>query len=327
MILLLLFIENLNSIKKRFSFLNPSWAALKYFDEQQFLKIVQGQGSINASQVLGRLPRKLALPSDSSNGILRTSQTSYSRSRSQVNLQPSTSNSAYSTISSRISTLSRQASFSSSSSSGSRARSSNQSHVHSHHHHRHHSSQHHFDRANSRLSALKHQKTHSQLTTSSSSIMKNRHVQQASSLVSRSNSTSTTATSTSTVGVVRNVKNQSQKKNVKPVEDLLFEHFTYGGEDIKLFASNRPSTSCSSPSPISPSINDNYDTRSEMKQRTSSQLMSYDREFQLSPPPPAKRRASLTTSFKSMSFCSDNKQPQSVKLTKTPSFSSIIQHI
>ncbi|KAG1139507.1 hypothetical protein G6F37_009713 [Rhizopus arrhizus] len=54
--------QNLNSIKKKFSFLNPSWAALKYFDEQQFLNIVQGQGSINSSQVLGRLPRKLDLP-------------------------------------------------------------------------------------------------------------------------------------------------------------------------------------------------------------------------------------------------------------------------
>ncbi|CAO3663898.1 unnamed protein product [Rhizopus stolonifer] len=54
--------QNLNSIKKKFSFLNPSWAALKYFDEQQFLSIVQGQGSISSSQVLGRLPRKLDLP-------------------------------------------------------------------------------------------------------------------------------------------------------------------------------------------------------------------------------------------------------------------------
>ncbi|KAI8370073.1 hypothetical protein EDC96DRAFT_606765 [Choanephora cucurbitarum] len=57
--------QNLNALKKRFSFLNPSWAALKYFDEQQFLKIVQGQGTIHSSQVLGRLPRKLDLPSKS----------------------------------------------------------------------------------------------------------------------------------------------------------------------------------------------------------------------------------------------------------------------
>jgi hypothetical protein len=89
-------LENLNSIKKRFSFLNPSWAALKYFDEQQFLRIVQGQGSINSSQVLGRLPRKLELPGshqqlDVSHHVPPLQHT---RTKSQSTLTPSFSTSS-----------------------------------------------------------------------------------------------------------------------------------------------------------------------------------------------------------------------------------------
>ncbi|KAI9256279.1 hypothetical protein BY458DRAFT_519562 [Sporodiniella umbellata] len=74
--------QNLNAIKKKFSFLNPSWAALKYFDEQQFLNIVQGQGSIHSSQVLGRLPRRLDLPGSRSVPSSRSSLVSRASSPS-----------------------------------------------------------------------------------------------------------------------------------------------------------------------------------------------------------------------------------------------------
>ncbi|KAI9019401.1 hypothetical protein CLU79DRAFT_758665 [Phycomyces nitens] len=56
--------QSLNILKKKFSFLNPSWAALKYFNETQFTRIVQGQGGLS-SHILGRLPRRLMLPSNS----------------------------------------------------------------------------------------------------------------------------------------------------------------------------------------------------------------------------------------------------------------------
>ncbi|KAI7870036.1 hypothetical protein BDF14DRAFT_1778675 [Spinellus fusiger] len=55
--------QNLNRLKKKFAFLNLSWAALKYFNETQFMNIVQGQSGIS-SHTLGKLPRRLALPSD-----------------------------------------------------------------------------------------------------------------------------------------------------------------------------------------------------------------------------------------------------------------------
>ncbi|CAO3613191.1 unnamed protein product [Cunninghamella blakesleeana] len=51
--------QKLGKLKKVFSFLNPSWAALKYFDEQQFLQLVQGQQLYTTHGVLGRLPRLL----------------------------------------------------------------------------------------------------------------------------------------------------------------------------------------------------------------------------------------------------------------------------
>ncbi|KAI8145842.1 hypothetical protein BJV82DRAFT_554763 [Fennellomyces sp. T-0311] len=65
--------QKLGMLKKRFAFLNPSWAALKYFDEQQFLKMVQGE-SANSSTVIGRMPRRLTLPSNYAASLI--SQTS-----------------------------------------------------------------------------------------------------------------------------------------------------------------------------------------------------------------------------------------------------------
>jgi hypothetical protein len=149
--------------------------------------------------------------------------------------------------------------------------------------------------------------------------MMDRYANQTNSLPSHSNTTGT-ATSASIAGTVSDGKTQSA--NLNSIEDRLFEHFTYGGEDITLFINNnRPSASCSGPCPLSPT------EEPPMKQRAA-QLMAYDKDFQLSPPPPPKRRASLTTSFNSMSFYNNNtKQQQNVKLTRTPSFSSIIQHI
>lgn len=43
--------------------MNSSWAALKYFDEQQFLQLVQGQQLYNTNGVIGRLPRLLTFAS------------------------------------------------------------------------------------------------------------------------------------------------------------------------------------------------------------------------------------------------------------------------
>ncbi|KAI9274459.1 hypothetical protein BDA99DRAFT_497542 [Phascolomyces articulosus] len=65
--------QKLGMLKKRFAFLNPSWAALKYFDEQQFLKMVQGEAG-SSSQALGRMPRRLTLPSNYASSLI--SQTS-----------------------------------------------------------------------------------------------------------------------------------------------------------------------------------------------------------------------------------------------------------
>ncbi|KAI7880754.1 FAD/NAD(P)-binding domain-containing protein [Lichtheimia hyalospora FSU 10163] len=53
--------QKLGTIRRRFAFLNPAWAALKMFDEQQYLKMVQGE-AINSTQVFGRMPRRLTLP-------------------------------------------------------------------------------------------------------------------------------------------------------------------------------------------------------------------------------------------------------------------------
>ena len=78
--------EKLGMLKKRFAFLNPSWAALKYFDETQFLKMVQGESA--SSSALGRMPRRLTLPSNYASSLV--SQTS-SMSLNSTYRQPSIS--------------------------------------------------------------------------------------------------------------------------------------------------------------------------------------------------------------------------------------------
>ena len=52
--------EKLSTFKKTFSFLTPHWAALKQFDETQFLSLVSGESQWSSS-VIGRLPKKLML--------------------------------------------------------------------------------------------------------------------------------------------------------------------------------------------------------------------------------------------------------------------------
>ncbi|CEP17521.1 hypothetical protein [Parasitella parasitica] len=294
--------QNLNSIKKRFSFLNPSWAALKYFDEQQFLKIVQGQGSINSSQVLGRLPRKLNLPLPAN-----PPQLQHSRSKSQNNRSPASTgmHRQSSTPCSNYNNVSL------------RPRSSSQSQ--------------HQLYTSSRVDALKQQQPRSSSSNTNSKSRhatpperRNTHSPQTS--ISKSSSTSTRAsisTSNSTT---------SSEKNLKSLEGLLFEHFTYGGEDIHLFANtNQPAATASSPHPTtrtasSPVVSNvaKTTTLATTDKRDAPRLMAYDKDFQLSPPPPLKRRASLTTSFNSLT-CYDSKH--SVKLTRSTSFSSIIQNI
>lgn len=56
------FKESLSPFKKTFAFLNPSWAALKYFDEKEFLNIVQGEANLATSSAIGKKPRVLDLP-------------------------------------------------------------------------------------------------------------------------------------------------------------------------------------------------------------------------------------------------------------------------
>lgn len=252
--------------------------------------------------MLGRLPRRLNLPSDPLNDV-RPPQLQHYRSKSQTTIQPAGSVS-YSTISSRVSNISRQTSFTSTTTANTRQRSPSQSQYKPHN----------YDKTNVRLDTLKQRNSSSSGSSgssgsshiksiASSSIMKNRHCQQNNSSLSRTNSSA---------GSVSSEKN-NQVTNAS-IEGLLFEHFTYGGEDIQLFEKiSPPTSSCSSPGPVS------------TKQRELN-LMSYDKDFQLSPPPPSKRRASLTTGFNAMSFCNNNTQ-QSVKLTRTPSFSSIIQQM
>ncbi|KAG1218554.1 hypothetical protein G6F35_008222 [Rhizopus arrhizus] len=56
--------QQLGSLRKTFSFLNPSWAALKYFDEKEFLHIVQGETKSSVPAAVGRKPKALDLPKD-----------------------------------------------------------------------------------------------------------------------------------------------------------------------------------------------------------------------------------------------------------------------
>ncbi|KAF7728505.1 hypothetical protein EC973_006058 [Apophysomyces ossiformis] len=53
--------QQLGLFKKTFSFLNPNWAALKSFDEQQFLRIVQGEAAAS-SLAIGKIPKYLEAP-------------------------------------------------------------------------------------------------------------------------------------------------------------------------------------------------------------------------------------------------------------------------
>ncbi|KAL9554934.1 hypothetical protein MBANPS3_002591 [Mucor bainieri] len=53
--------QHLNTFKKAFSFLNPSWAALKYFDEKEFLNLVQGEAKLATTAAIGKKPRMLDL--------------------------------------------------------------------------------------------------------------------------------------------------------------------------------------------------------------------------------------------------------------------------
>ncbi|KAG1057692.1 hypothetical protein G6F43_000473 [Rhizopus delemar] len=234
--------QNLNTIKKKFSFLNPSWAALKYFDEQQFLRIVQGQGSIHSSQVLGRFPRKLDLPG----GSTRLHR-QFTGSRSYSNLSKTLCSHA-------TTTLSRQSSNSS--------------------------------RPHRDQTSLKSTSWISRRTTSESTL--------------RSSSGSRPVSPTGSLVPV-----QEDEKTMQSLEGILYEHFTYGGEVIKLFDEEEipssPRPSASSPVKREP-------------------LMVYNQGFQLSPPPP-KRRASLTSSLKSLSFCNEH------SLSKSSSFSSIVHKV
>jgi hypothetical protein len=56
--------QHLNSFKKAFSFLNPTWAALKYFDEKEFLNIVQGEAKLTTTSAIGKKPSILDLDNE-----------------------------------------------------------------------------------------------------------------------------------------------------------------------------------------------------------------------------------------------------------------------
>ncbi|KAI8639862.1 hypothetical protein BD408DRAFT_391541 [Parasitella parasitica] len=65
--------QHLNAFKKTFSFLNPTWAALKYFDEKEFLSLVQGEVKRTTTAAIGKKPRVLYL--NRSNSILHLNST------------------------------------------------------------------------------------------------------------------------------------------------------------------------------------------------------------------------------------------------------------
>lgn len=65
--------QHLSNFKKAFSFLNPSWAALKYFDEKEFLNLVQGEARLATTAAIGKKPRMLDLDKSSSSSTSSTS--------------------------------------------------------------------------------------------------------------------------------------------------------------------------------------------------------------------------------------------------------------
>lgn len=61
----------MDRIKKHLGFLNPTWAALKYYDEQEYLQMVQGE-SCPMTNTFGRLPRTLCNHPTSRNRFMKT---------------------------------------------------------------------------------------------------------------------------------------------------------------------------------------------------------------------------------------------------------------
>ncbi|KAI8344174.1 hypothetical protein BC941DRAFT_407966 [Chlamydoabsidia padenii] len=95
--------QKLNGLKKAFSFLNPSWAALKYFDEQQFLQLVQGQQLYNTHGVIGRLPRLLTFASLEQQQQQQATQSLHQRSATVRSNSTGTTQAWYENNSSRFS--------------------------------------------------------------------------------------------------------------------------------------------------------------------------------------------------------------------------------
>ncbi|KAI8991351.1 hypothetical protein BDF20DRAFT_811752 [Mycotypha africana] len=296
--------QNLNSIKKRFSFLNPSWAALKYFDEQQFLKIVQGQGTINSSQVLGRLPRKLNLPPSSNPSSLAYQLLNHPHDRNQHLNSKSTP-----TPKAVAANMARQRS----------CRHENAQNL--------------------------HWTSRNKLPTENDSF----------------NGSFVTSTDSN---------RKVEEDYTKPLEGFLFEHFTFGGEDLHLFTNSHPVASVSprenkiynhhlSPQHHQPTTGAKTVANTTTRKRsnttraeshhstngtTTNTASTTTAEYimptvyiphQLSPPPPPRnssrrrRRASLSSSFNALSLTStksssaNSKCMTAVPLTRSPSFSSI----
>lgn len=71
-------IEKLNIFQKSFSFLNPTWAALKFFDEKEFMEMVQGNTtSFTSSLAIGKKPKLLYLPESYYTSTAFTTNTSH----------------------------------------------------------------------------------------------------------------------------------------------------------------------------------------------------------------------------------------------------------
>ncbi|KAI7882666.1 FAD/NAD(P)-binding domain-containing protein [Lichtheimia hyalospora FSU 10163] len=63
--------KNMDKIKKYLGFLNPTWAALKYYDEHEYLQMVQGE-HCPMTQAFGRPPRILCKHPESPNRFMKT---------------------------------------------------------------------------------------------------------------------------------------------------------------------------------------------------------------------------------------------------------------